>query len=269
MLRPMTVDDADAVLDLMEAVWGADDRPPGLVRIRHLATTDPGGAWVTTGDDGAVDGAALALVREGLWGLSLLIVRPDRQSSGRGRELLAAAMRYGADVDKGIIIASADSRALRSYWRAGFTLRPAFDAEGPVRVRPPAPAGVREGRWPSDRDLVDAISRSRRGAAHGPDADALLAAGCRLFVHDGGGFAFARGGRAVLLAATDERIARELLRAVLHESERGIVWFIDHDQQWALDVVLAAGLELKPAGATCIKGEVGPMAPYLPSGAYL
>ena len=41
--------------------------------------------------DGAVAGAALALLREGLWGLSLLVVDPDAQCAGAGRELLARA----------------------------------------------------------------------------------------------------------------------------------------------------------------------------------
>jgi hypothetical protein len=26
---------------------------------------------------------------------------------------------------------------------------------------------------------------------------------------------------------------------------------------------------LRPGGATCVRGEVGPMRPYVPSGAYL
>src|SRR5215213_8488892 len=62
--------------------------PPAAahVRLRHLLATDPGGCWVA--DDGGLAGAALALVREGVWGLSLLIVRPDLQSAGVGRALL-------------------------------------------------------------------------------------------------------------------------------------------------------------------------------------
>jgi GNAT superfamily N-acetyltransferase len=265
----MRPSDADAVVDLMHAVWGVEERGPALLRARHLIGTDPGGAWVTQDGGGVVDGAALALLREGLWGLSLLIVRPDRQSAGCGRALLGAATAYGADARGGIVIASSDPRALRSYWRAGYALRPAFDADGPVRHRPALPATVREGRWPADRALVDELSRAQRGAAHSPDTDALLAAGCRLLVHDDGGYVFAAGGRAVLLAARGERVARALLEAVLHDAETGTVWFLDGEQQWAIDVVLAAGLSLRPAGATCVRGDVGPMRPYLPSGAYL
>jgi hypothetical protein len=218
--------------------------------------------------DGEVVGAALALVREGLWGLSLLIVREDHQSAGHGRALLEAATAYGADARAGIILSSEDPRALRSYWRAGFTLRPVFDAKGPVRTRPrPAPS-VREARWPADRDLVDATSRAVRGAAHGADIDFMLANGRRLLVHDGGGFAVFMDGRLTLLAATDDRVARELLETVLSTTEP-TVDFLDAKQDWAIDVILAAGMRLSPSGATCVRGAVGPMRPYIPSGAYL
>jgi len=36
-----------------------------------------------------------------------------------------------------------------------------------------------------------------------------------------------------------------------------------------MDVVLEAGLQLRPSGGTFVRGDVGPMRPYLPSGAYL
>jgi len=69
----------------------------GLARIAHLQRTDPGGAWVA--EAGALlTGAALALVREGVWGLSLLIVHPDAQSNGTGSALLRAALDHGATV---------------------------------------------------------------------------------------------------------------------------------------------------------------------------
>jgi GNAT superfamily N-acetyltransferase len=69
--------------------------PPGpasgaTVRVGRLQRTDPGGAWVAE-RDGEIVGGALAIVREGVWGLSLLVVRPDAQSGGAGRELLARA----------------------------------------------------------------------------------------------------------------------------------------------------------------------------------
>jgi hypothetical protein len=269
MPRPMTDADADAVVDLMAAAWGVADRPPALGRVTHLIATDPGGAWVTEDEDGAVDGAALALVREGLWGLSLLIVRADRQSTGRGGDLMRVATAYGADCDAGIILSSDDPRALRSYWRAGCALRPAYDASGEVRARPPAAPSVRPVRWPQDRDLIDAASRHARGAAHGPDIDAMIEHGRTVLVHDGGGFAVTQPEKVSLLAATDVRVARELLQTALHDRETANVDFLDERQDWAIDIVLEAGLKLVPSGGTCVRGDPGPMRPYLPSGAYL
>ena len=134
--------------------------------------------------------------------------------------------------------------------------------------RPPPAPGVREARWPADRDLVDATSRAVRGAAHGHDIDFMLAHGRRLLVHDGGGFAVYFQERLMLLAATDERVAAELLETVLSDAEPAVE-FLDAQQDWAMDVVLAAGLTLTPSGATCVRGAVGPMRPYIPSGAYL
>lgn len=265
----MTHDDAAAVIDLTVAAWGARDPVIARMRVDHLIDTDPGGAWVTVDDSGLVDGAALALVREGLWGLSLLIVRGDRQSAGLGRELMRAATAYGADTRAGIIMASEDPRALRSYWRAGYTLRPAFDASGDVRTPPPADPAVREARWPADRGLVDAVSRHVRGAAHGTDIDAMLRQHRPLLVHDDEGFLMADDTKVFIVAAKEDRIATALLRTALSEMATAQVDFLDAQQGWAIDVVLEAGLELVPAGAICVRGDAGPLRPYVPSGAYL
>jgi GNAT superfamily N-acetyltransferase len=70
-------------------------------RIAHLAATDPQGAWVAE-EDGLVRGVALALVRDGVWGLSLMAVEPDRQASGTGTRLLEAALGH----DEGVAAAS-------------------------------------------------------------------------------------------------------------------------------------------------------------------
>ena len=53
-------------------------RARGVGRVAHLRETDPDGAWVAE-QDGAVVGCALALVREGMWFLSLLMVEPSQQ----------------------------------------------------------------------------------------------------------------------------------------------------------------------------------------------
>ncbi len=284
-LRPMTSEDAAAVLELSVVTFAdlaarlgepptppPSDPAPALIRFRHLVETDPEGAIVAT-VDGELVGVAAALMREGLWGLSLLIVAPAHQSLGLGRELLAGALEYGAgEARGGVILASTDERALRAYARAGFQLHPCFDASGPPRGVT-ASAGVRDG---DERDLplTEAVDRDVRGSAHGRDLLALLAAGDRLLVLEDRGYVLMRlgGGTVRLLAARDEQAAQSLLRAALAavpDGEEARVEWITSAQGWAVEPVLDAGLRLRPGGAVFLRGEVGPFSPYLPSGSYL
>lgn len=278
----MTPEDALAIVSLAVEVFEDLDRRTGRpleqrpdprlasVRHRHLATTDPGGAFVAE-EGGEIVGAAEAIVRGHLWGLSLLIVHPRAQGTGLGRELMGRSLEYGADTRGGLILASADPPALRTYARAGFELRPAMDATGSVR-RPPAPARVRQVRWPEDAELIDSAGIAVRGVGHSRDLGAYIESGAEVFVHDGGGVAAARDGRVLLLAATEEAIAADLLRAVLNAippDGEASVEFITAGQDWAVEVVLDAGLQLRPGGAIFTRGDVGPLRPYLPSGSYL
>ncbi len=286
-VRPMTEADVPAVGTVQVAAFadlarrfGQPERPVTpqmqrrtLARVRHCLATTPAGAWVAADGDRVV-GVALGIEREGLWGLSLLVVDPPAQSGGLGRALLAGALTAAEGTRGGIILASEDHRALRAYQRAGFELRPSFDAGGPVKRPPVRPATVREGRWPQDRGLCDVASRVVRGAAHGDDVGQMVELGAHLLVHDGGGFAVLReGGDVTLLAAQDEAVARELLRAALAAAAAaGVdaeVAFLDAGQAWAMDELLEAGVPLRPGGAVCVRGETGPMRPFLPSGAYL
>jgi hypothetical protein len=94
----------------------------------------------------------------------------------------------------------------------------------------------------------------------------------RLIVHDGGGFAVSGGGGVRALAATDDAIAADLLRALLAGAPAGEdfrVSFLTAGQQWAMRVALDAGLRLGAGGAVAVRGQVGPLRPYVPSGAYL
>src|SRR3954468_19713877 len=156
-IRPMTTDDLEQVLDLtsvtfsdLDERFGAEPRPPGdrarrIPRFARPLATDPGGAWVAE-DDGRIVGAAQAIDRDGLWGLSLLVVQPGLQSRGTGRALLDRALGYARGGRRGaIIVGWQDPRALRLYASAGFQLDPAVSASGHVRVPPAVAAGVREG----------------------------------------------------------------------------------------------------------------------------
>jgi len=280
-LRRLLPEDAPAVHDVMVAAFTdlalrfheepplPADPVPSHLRIRHLARTDPDGAWLAE-EDGRVVGAALALVREGLWGLSLLVVRPAAQSQGVGRALLARALAHGNAAHGRIILASSDPRALRAYARAGLTFHPSAVADGiPRGVTMPTGVRLLE---PGDRAMTDAVGRLVRGASHGDDLQALQDGGAEALVVPGEGYAAHRFGEVKVLAARSEDAARTLLRAALSrtpEGSRAAVWWLTGAQRWAVDVALEARLTLKPDGGIFLAGNTGPFAPYLPSGAYL
>jgi GNAT superfamily N-acetyltransferase len=284
-IRPLTPDDVTAT-DRMawtalqtqipaEFVRPAEEElraERGRYRIAHLQRTDPGGAWVAE-DGGEIVGVALALVREGVWGLSLFGVHPDHQSRGIGRGLLDATLRYAEGCRGAIILSTTDPRAMRRYALAGFDTLPCVTFAGPVdRSAIPAGLRTRPGSAAADRDLCDAISRHVRGAAHGPDLEAMERVGCSLLVHDDGGWAAVRDGSLALLAARDDAIAADLLWSALAASKPGEsvhVDFVRAGHDWAVQACLAARLAMGPEGPVFVRGDVGPFAPYLPSGAYL
>jgi len=278
-MRAEDVPAADLVA--FEALWGMVPRPGetleararrGQSRIAHLRATDPGGAWVAEAD-GRVVGAALALVREGLWGLSLFVVEPAWQGEGIGRDLLDAALGYADGARGALILSSTDPKAMRRYARAGFALRPAVAAAGIVeRSALPARHPRVRAATGGDLELTEDVSRAVRGATHAPDIPNLLAHGYELLVLDDRGFVVHRDGAPGLLAARDEETAQALLWAALGASPPGAsvqVDFISAGQDWAVAVVLEARLALSPDGPIFVRGDVGPLRPYLPSGPYL
>jgi GNAT superfamily N-acetyltransferase len=280
-VRPLEPADIDPVLDVsVEAFQDLNRRfaePPepagpiaaGRVRVGRLLASDPGGAWVAE-SGGCVVGCSLALMRDGVWGLSLLVVSPEAQSSGVGRELLARAREHGDGARGWIVLASRDPRALRSYARLGLHLHPALAARGRPR-RIAAPPDVRPGTL-ADLPLTVEVDRAVRGAAHGDDIAALLDSGGDMLVLPERGYAVVREGAIRLLAAHDEDAAATLLRACLASAgphEAAVEW-ITGAQGWAVAPCVEAGLELRmDMGAVFLGGDVGPFAPYLPSGAYL
>ncbi|MEU7871409.1 GNAT family N-acetyltransferase [Dactylosporangium sp. NPDC049140] len=286
-IRPMTAADRPAMrestraaLDDLQRRLGTPPPPPpgdgpappvsgsGAAIVGRLLELDGAGAWVATAD-GQVCGAALAGLREGLWYLAHLHVRPGRQGRGVGRRLLAAALGHGAGARGRLLHSSLDPQAMRCYQRAGFALEPALQAVGVVRrAALPAGLGARAGSA-ADLDLAAEVDRGVRGAAHGPDLEALLGAGARLLVLDDGrerGYVVLDAGTPRMLAATSTPAAVRLLWAALAEcgDHSVAVEILRADQQWAFDVVHRAGLGLTPMGPLCRQGDTGPLAPYLP-----
>ncbi|GGM72000.1 hypothetical protein ACFFX1_27820 [Dactylosporangium sucinum] len=115
----------------------------------------------------------------------------------------------------------------------------------------------------ADLGFAADVDRAQRGAAHGPDLEAILGAGARLLVHDGGYAVLDPG--PVLLAATSPEAAAALLWAALGATD-GVttVPVLRAGQDWAVDVVHRAGLRLRPAGPLGRAGATAPMTTYLP-----
>lgn len=246
----------------------------GTARAAHLLRTDPGGCWVAE-VDGAIVGTALGLIRDGVWGFSLFGLLPAFQGQGIGSRLYAPALAYGAREPGGIILSSSHPAAMRRYARSpGYRLLPAVGLAGawdPRRV--PARLRCRPGDLHADAATLDAASRHVRGASHARDLPTLLTRpGTILLVVDDEGFVVARHGSPLLLAARTEVAATDLLWGALASGPRGgtISYdFVTAENGWAVDVGLEAGLALTPDGPVFVRGDIGPMAPYLPSGAYL
>jgi predicted N-acetyltransferase YhbS len=286
LLRPLTPDDVPAAQQLSFATFAELDgrlgdpvpeltdevRQRGEQRIAHLERTDPDGAWAAE-DDGRLVGVALSLRRGPLWFLSLLTVEPGRQGQGTGRRLLEAALRTAEGAQAGWILSSPDPKALRRYARAGFDPHPGYDARGvPDRSALPAGLGVREGDLGVDGPLVEDVVALLRGVGYGPDLDLATSVGARVLVAEDGadrGFALLLGSRVASVGATTPRLAQRLLWAGLAEAESEVeVGFLTADQQWAVRAAVDAGLALKPGSSSCRRGALGPLTPYLPTGAY-
>jgi GNAT superfamily N-acetyltransferase len=289
-IRPLTEADIEAAGQVQVAAFDDLDRrmgektPPISAerwkrvhgRIRHFLIHDPGGSWVSTSDDGAVTGVALASVRGDLWGLSLLVVKPGGQSGGAGRQLLNATLGYAEGCDRAVILASRDPRAVRLYATSGFDLYPQMAADGvpDLQQLPETVSRVRP-LESGDASLLERIDQQVRRATRGPDHE-LLGRNTGFVCDDdaGSGYAYVTtdGGYLTTLVACDERTASDLLWRCLQEiGSAGLsanVSDLGANQQWAMRVALQARLALNPRGPVLWRGGSPPPA-YLPSGALL
>lgn len=268
----MRSEDVEPLIDVCAAaLWGPvceEIRPRQFMRIAHLLDTDPGGAF-TAEHDGRPVGCALALRREGLWGLSLLALAEEHRGRGAGRRLVEAALAHGADAPAGIVLSSEHPAAMRVYATAGFELRPCVAFGGMVRDRPAVPAEVREG-GPGDGVWIDDVARVVRGAGYGPDLTRWLADGARLRCVEERGWMVSRDSKLMALLALDEAAATALLEAFLAEARETVeILFLTAGQDWAVRTGLRAGLALSPEGPVFTRGTLGTLRPWIPSGAFL
>jgi GNAT superfamily N-acetyltransferase len=280
-IRPLREGDAEPVEELCLRVLyhpipgesAADRLARNVARIDHLRETDPGGAWIAE-HDGAVAGVALALERDGVWGLSLFAVAEELQGRGIGRALLDAALGHAPDARGRIILSSEHPGAMRRYARAGLTLHPCVSASGVADLaRVPDAAARVEDAGADGIPIADAVGRAVRGAGHGRDLPVLLRHRCRLLTFEDRAFAVLGDlGVVPLLAARDEEAAAAVLWGAIAASPPGATIslnFLTGAQGWAVTTCLDAGLALSPDGPVFVAGDVGPFAPYVPSGWFL
>jgi len=90
--------------------------------LAHLAT-HAAEWWIAEDpDDGSTIGYARSIERKGLFELSELFIRPDRQSNGLSRRLIERAFPLGRGEVR-LIIATTDVRGLRRYYAADTVAR--------------------------------------------------------------------------------------------------------------------------------------------------
>jgi GNAT superfamily N-acetyltransferase len=245
-------------------------------RTAYFLRTDPGGSWVAE-DDGVIVGMSQSFVREGYWVLSQLGAVPGRQGRGIGRELLRLAHTHGDPHSPGTIQCSRDPKAMALYADLGFSLHPVVAAWGPIRpgaVTRPDEVARFEGAGVTEvqLDIVTGIDRAVRGSARTGDVEIMLSEeGNRLLLHEDQAYAVAKDDRLVTLGARNEESASLVLRTMLAEAPPGetveVNW-LTAPQQWAINVLIAAGVELQPYGPVMVRGMPGPPHPYIPSGGY-
>jgi hypothetical protein len=289
-LRPMAEADVPGAVAAFDAGFGAMRTRYGLPEVarsarqdqrrhnrsRHFLRTDPGGSWVAE-EGGVIVGMSQSFVREGYWVLSQLGAVPGRQDRGLGRELLRLALSHGDGDSPGTIQCSRDPKAMALYTGAGFSLHPVVGAWGPLR----SPATSRPSEvtrhtraevTAAHLDVVTAIDRFVRGSARTVDVEMMLSEdGARLLLHEDQGYAVTKDDRLVTMGGRTEASATLVLRALLAEVPPGgmveLNW-LTSTQQWAISLLVEAGVELVPYGPVMVRGMPGPPHPYIPSGGY-
>ena len=163
--------------------------------------------------------------------------------------------------------------ATRRYRLAGFLLYPQMRMVGTVdRSTLPTVSGLSEGDE-NDIEWMDRLDVSRRGAGHGPDHEYMIRRMRLVVSRQSGrqGYVFIDEdlGQAKLLAAQDPQTASSLLwEALASSSGPTLINCITTANHWAIDVGLAARLDIGQEGYLALRGMTEP-TPYLASGHFL
>jgi GNAT superfamily N-acetyltransferase len=177
-IRPATEDDLPDIGRIFErsSSWLTENyRPdqvgepaPGLEArdplYRHLLRT---GAMFLA-EDPEPAGFSAAIVRDGVWFLSLLWVLPERHGGGIGSALLSETLAWGRDATAFTVVASPYPVAQLVYLRSSmYPLWLQIDMAGEVRAAP-EPRGLEE-LTASDQKWVDDLDREVRGTKRPED----------------------------------------------------------------------------------------------------
>ena len=268
--RPATPDDlpacAEVWRDSLNDYMGRLNLPPipdelaPIGRLHaHLRSTDPDRFWIATDVRGSIEGFVSAVVRDRVWFLSMLFVRPGVQGRGLGRALLGRVLPARED---GMVLATCTdaaqpiSNALYSTYGIvprmpllNLTGRPAQPA-----ALPALPAGIAATPVDAvaDAAAIDALDRDVAGLAHPQDHRFLASEGRRGFVYRSGssvvGYGYASAvGRIGPVAVRDEDVLGPVLGHLLGALEpRGAsaVWVPGHADR-AVVTLLDAGLRFE------------------------
>jgi GNAT superfamily N-acetyltransferase len=292
-LRPVRSDELAACA----AIWrvaindytsrlGQPDIPDDLTSVtalyRHLQATDPDRFIVATrptvpGPDEAgpagerIVGFAAAVVRGGVWFLSMLFVLPEEQGLGLGRTLLDRVLPpRGAGLALGTATDSAQPISNALYSSYGIVPRmPLLHLIGDVRraeALPPLPAGLTATPFEAteagprvsheDHSWIEAVRRldlEVAGFEHPEDHRYLAAGGRRGFVYrDAGGAIEAYGytsesGRVGPVAARDATLMAAVFGHLLRAVQPRGAWaaWIPGAAGDTVAALLAAGLRLE------------------------
>jgi GNAT superfamily N-acetyltransferase len=239
-------------------------------RMRYFLDVDPGGCFVAV-DGTDVVGFGISQNRGRLWYLATYGVLTDRQGQGIGKRLIDATLAHAGD-RAGLFSSTVHPGATRRYRLAGFSLYPQMRMTGTVdRAALPAVTGLDEGSA-DDFEWMGRLDEQLRVASHGPDHQYLLQ-DHRLVVARADanrGYAYiSESGRATLLAAQSQATAESLLwESLASATGETLVNCITMANEWAVDVGLAARLDIGQEGYLALRGMPEP-APYLASGQFL
>jgi GNAT superfamily N-acetyltransferase len=233
----------------------------------HVRATDPDRFWVAT-RDGRPVGFASATVRDRVWFLSMLFVRPDEQRRGIGRALLARILPP-EDGDTVLATCTDSAQPISNALYSGYGIVPRMPLVNltgrPSRpgVLEPLPTGVTAAPFdqiaagppdgPGHRELaatVDELDTELAGFAHPQDHRFLRSEGRTGYLYRGGdgrvlGYGYTSAvGRVGPIATRDEALLGPLLGHLLTVVEpRGAsaVWVPGHADR-AIVALLRAGL---------------------------